>query len=78
MIPVALPTKVLVFPEDVDVSQIPRRAYDFNKGDRRFFDQQEAIDHAHSLASKTGVRQIVRQDVDVLGRHPYLVQAIGS
>jgi hypothetical protein len=74
----ALPTKVLVFPDDVDVSAIPRRSYDFNAGDRRFFDQQEAIDHAHSKASESGIRQIVRRDSDVLGKPVYLVQAVGS
>lgn len=76
----ALPTKVLVFPEDVDVAELPRRGYDFNKGDRRFHDQLDAIDHAHAEARATGVRQIVRPSSPALhgGAPLYLVQAVGS
>lgn len=75
----ALPTRVIVFPADVDVSQIPRRPYDFNRGDRRFFDQSAAIEHATATAKATGVRQIVRPDIRPLDKDRlFLVQAVGS
>ena len=76
-------TQVLVFPEDVDLSRtaIPTRGYDFRKGDRRFFDQEEAIQYAHAKATETGVRQVVRvngAEPGSQGRPYHLVQAIGS
>lgn len=76
----ALPAKVLVFPTDLDMRDIPRRPYDFSRGDRRFFDQQDAIDHAHATATATGIRQIVRRDSPALlgGEPMFLVQAVGS
>lgn len=76
----ALPTKVLVFPEDMTMADIPRRDYDFNKGDRRFHDRQVAIDHALAEATATGIRQIVRPTSPALlgGAPLYLVQAVGS
>lgn len=65
----------------VDVFAIPRRGYDFNQGDRRFLDQQAAIDHANEEARRTGVRQVVRLDSrepGAYGRQFHLVQAVGS
>jgi hypothetical protein len=57
---------------------LPRRGYDFQKGDRRFDSFKRAVDHANDEASRTGVRQVVRPDVDSLENPVYLVQAIGS
>lgn len=58
------------------------RSYDFNRGDRRFFDHQAALDAANEIAAVTGVRQIVRATRGPLSSHPeeylYLVQAVGS
>lgn len=74
--------RVLVFAEDLtnDYRNLPQRGYDFTKGDRRFYDQQRAIDHANDVAVKTGVRQVVRLDgAPLLGGQPvWLVQAVGS
>lgn len=61
-----------------DYLGLPRRAYDFNKGDRRFSDLDKAIQHANDKASATGVRQVVRPDTLVLGTALFLVQAVGS
>ena len=68
----------IIIADDINVYEIPRRAYDFNKGDRRFFDFENAVRFATDEAVRTGIRQIVRLDVDVLGERPHLVQAIGS
>lgn len=57
---------------------IPKRSYDFNKGDRRFNDLERATAHAHEVASKTGVRQLVRPDTESLGVSLFVVQAVGS
>ena len=57
---------------------LPRRGYDFQKGDRRFDSFKRAVDHANNEASRTGVRQVVRPDVDSLENPVYLVQAVGS
>lgn len=57
---------------------LPRRSYDFDKGDRRFRTLTRAVDHADAEAIRTGVRQVVRPDVDSLGDRLYLVQAVGS
>lgn len=73
----------ITYPDDVDVV-VPTRSYDYNKGDRRFFDHQAAVDHAHAVALETGVRQSVRPDPGTPefeirnGRTLYLVQAVGS
>ncbi len=56
----------------------PLRSYCFNKGDRRFRDHEIALRHANSEASRTGIRQVVRPDVDSLGGALFLVQAVGS
>lgn len=61
-----------------DYLGLPRRPYDFNKGDRRFRSLKAAHDHADAVAAETSVRQVVRPDVDALGDGLYLVQAIGS
>jgi len=68
----------IIVAEDINVGQIPRRAYDFSKGDRRFFDIERAIDHANDEASRTGIRQVVRPDTEALGDTLFVVQAIGS
>lgn len=68
----------IIIADDVNVNEIPRRSYDFNKGDRRFFDFNNAVRFATDKAVETSVRQVVRLDVDVLGMQTYLVQAIGS
>jgi hypothetical protein len=76
-----LSDEVVVIPEGVDVYTLPRRPYDFNKGDRRFVDIDRAVDHANQEALNTGVRQAVRKDSrepGAFGRPFYLVQAIGS
>lgn len=75
--------RVLVFPDGIDSSDIrmiPTRPYDFNRGDRRFYDQGRAIEHANSTALETGVRQVVRVTSPALDRGAplYLVQAVGS
>lgn len=77
---IALPTRVIVLPSDLSVDDIPRRPYDFNQGDRRFHDREEAIDWANEEAIATGVRRIVRADSPaLLGGDPlYLVQAVGG
>lgn len=65
----------------VDVLTLPQRAYDFNKGDRRFYDRDQAIEHANLEALLTGVRQAIRLDgpaIEGSGIPLYLVQAIGS
>lgn len=61
-----------------DYLGLPRRSYDFNKGDRRFSDRDRAIEHANDKARATGVRQVVRPDSLVLGTPLFLVQAVGS
>lgn len=65
---------------DVNVLKIPRRSYDFNKGDRRFYRRERALAHAELEAALTGVRQIVRLDVPATdnGEPLFLVQAVGS
>lgn len=80
---VSLATHVLVFPRNIDLARaaIPTRGYDFNKGDRRFVDQDRAIEHALEKAKLTGVRQVVRvsgAEPGSKGRPFHLVQAIGS
>lgn len=67
--------------DEIDVLQIPKRSYDFNRGDRRFFDRDRAISHAEHEAILTGVRQVVRLDSPAIhgsGEKLYLVQAVGS
>ena len=66
--------------DGIDVLSLPRRPYDFNKGDRRFFDRDEAIEHAEHEAILTGVRQAIRLDGPAIEGHDplYLVQAVGS
>lgn len=61
-----------------DFLGLPRRGYDFNKGDRRFTELKRAVDHADETARQTGIRQVVRIDGPVLGEVMYLVQAVGS
>lgn len=57
----------------------PRRPYDFNRGDRRFFDLQAAIRYAEDLAFDTGIRRVVRPDVPVTGHDTvFVVQEVGS
>jgi hypothetical protein len=73
--------ETVLIADDVDVYTIPRRSYDYSKGDRRFFDYSRAVEHANDEARSTGVRQCIRPDVaEVPGqRHRlWLVQAIGS
>lgn len=73
--------EVVVIPAGIDVHTLPRRSYDFNRGDRRFLDVERAVDHANEVALKTGVRQVVRADSrepGANGRPFYLVQAVGS
>lgn len=74
--------RVRVYPGGFDIAPAsgPTRAYDFNKGDRRFCDQARAIEHANSTALETGVRQVVRVTSPALDRGAplYLVQAVGS
>lgn len=57
---------------------LPRRAYDFAQGDRRFRSLKKAADHADAEALRTGVRQVIRRDTDNLGEPLFLVQAVGS
>jgi hypothetical protein len=68
----------IILSDDVNVYDIPKRSYDFTKGDRRFFDFANAVRFATDEAVRTGIRQVVRLDVDVLGKRPHLVQAVGS
>lgn len=68
----------LVFPAGVDLFEIPRRSYDFNKGDRRFSTQERAIEHAEAKALETSVRQIVRADSSPHFIDLWVVQAVGS
>lgn len=72
--------RTIVIDDDVSVHDIPRRSYDFNRGDRRFYSQDSAISHANAEAVRTGVRQVVRLDGPALlgGTPLYLVQAVGS
>lgn len=63
-----------------DFLTLPRRPYDFNRGDRRFGNLKRAVDHANDEAARTGIRQVVRKDNPppfVEGIF-WLVQAIGS
>lgn len=69
--------QTVVVQDDVDVYTIPRRAYDFDRGDRRFHSFENAVDHADRVASETAVRQCVRVDNSSFEKL-YLVQAIGS
>jgi hypothetical protein len=73
--------ETIVLDNNVDSYGIPRRSYDYDKGDRRFLDQWRAIEHANEEARRTGVRQVVRPDLAEVpgakGRF-YLVQAVGS
>lgn len=65
----------------VDVLSLPQRAYDYNKGDRRFYDRDRAVEHANLEALLTGVRQVIRLDspaIEGSGAPLYLVQAVGS
>lgn len=68
------PTRVIIFPEDVKVREIPTRPYDLRQGDRRFFSQQAAVDWALEQQGKDGVQRSVRVDSAGL----WLVQALGS
>ena len=71
----------IIINRDVDIFAIPRRSFDPKKGDRRFLDQGDAIEHAEDEAIKTGVRQVVRIDSEVPGANAgryWLVQAVGS
>lgn len=61
-----------------DFYSLPRRPYDYSRGDRRFGDLKRATDHAHKVASSTGVRQLVRPDTGTLGMTMFIVQAVGS
>lgn len=72
--------KPLILPDEFNVFDIPRRGYDFNRGDRRFNDQRRAIAFAYVEATRTGVRQIIRRDStpDFVEGTFWLVQAIGS
>lgn len=65
---------------DVNVLNIPRRSYDFNRGDRRFYRRERALEHAEYEALRTGIRQIVRVDRPATdhGEPLFLVQAVGS
>lgn len=74
---------LVILENDIDLSGVvfPTRGYDFNQGDRRFVDQQKAIDHALWKAKETGIRQVVRVngvEPGSKGRPYHLVQAIGS
>lgn len=59
---------------------VPTRSYDFDKGDRRFFEFERAIEHSEEEAIRTGVRQAIRRDLSDIpgGDKLYLVQAVGS
>lgn len=73
--------EVVVIPAGINVHDLPRRSYDFNKGDRRFVDIDQAVNHANERALHTGVRQVIRKDSFEPGAHGrpfYLVQAVGS
>jgi len=72
--------ETIIIADDVDVYTIPRRSYDYSRGDRRFFYYHRAVVHANEEARRTGVRQCIRPDLaDVPGgRRLWLVQAIGS
>lgn len=74
--------ETIEIPADVDVHSIPRRPYDYSKGDRRFFGRRRALEHANEEARRTGIRQVVRVDpTDLPGQHRaalFLVQAVGS
>lgn len=71
-------TTPVIIPKGISVYTIPRRSYDFNKGDRRFWDLDEAIEWANDEARRTGIRQMIRHDSPVLDRDILLVQAVGS
>jgi hypothetical protein len=74
------PLAPIIIPADVDVYTIPRRPFDFRKGDRRFGELDEAVEHANEEARKTGVRQVIRTYVPFLhgGELTLIVQAVGS
>lgn len=63
-----------------DYLALPKRPYDFDKGDRRFSSLRRAADHAHEEAARTGIRQVVRKDStpDFVEGTFWLVQAVGS
>lgn len=71
------PIIIVDIPSD-EYLRLPRRSYEFGKGDRRFSDRDRALKHAEAEAIRTGVRQVVRADVTVLGTPMHLVQAVGS
>jgi hypothetical protein len=77
-------SKPVYTPIDLDavrVAEIPTRGYDFNRGDRRFFDRSRALEHANHEAILTGIRQVVRVTAPpILGGTDvlHLVQAVGS
>lgn len=70
--------ETIVVADDIDISRVPRRGYDFNKGDRRFQTREAAITHADNEARRTGVRQVVRLDSTPHFVTLYVVQAVGS
>lgn len=71
-------TKIVIVGDEVDVFQVPRRAYDFAKGDRRFTDRNQAIDHGIAEFDRTGVQQLVRRDSAPEFIDLFVVQTFGS
>lgn len=71
---------VLILPTEIPAGEIPRRSYDFNKGDRRFLDQADAIEWSQTKAEETGIRRVVRVDStpDFLDGPFFISQEIGS
>lgn len=70
-----------ILPGSPEEANLHARSYDFNAGDRRFVDHEEAVQWANIEAAKTGIRQMIRingSEPGAHGRPLYLVQAVGS
>lgn len=71
-------TNVTIIPDDVSVFDLPRRPYDFNLGDRRFTEQDDAVQWSYDEALRTGRRRMVRLDSSPEFTTLYVSQEIGS
>lgn len=72
-------TEPIIPGDDIDFFALPRRPYEFNRGDRRFTDREFAIEYAERVSGETGVRQMVlRQSAPHFVPGFWVVQAVGS
>lgn len=71
-------THTILVHDDIDLAEIPRRDYDFSRGDTRWSTQEKALEVAEAKALETGIRQTVRRSSSPHFTELWLVQAVGS